>query len=347
MTLVEQELRFCTLPDGARLAYALAGNGPPLVLIPGWVSHLELSWPPLRDAAGPLLARRRLVRYDKRGTGLSDRELPDASLAARLRDFEALIEHLGLQRFSVYATSAGGPIAMSYAAGHPERIDRLVLNGSFARGDAVAGRRQTSGALAGLVRAEWGLASAALTELFIPGASTEEREAFAQAQRLSADAETAAALLEATAEVDVTELLPKVAAPSLVVHVKGDRAVPFEFGREVAAGIPGARLLAIEGDRHTPAPDAERDLWRSIGDFLLEGEAPLVPAETPKRVGDLSERETEVLRLLAQGHTNQQIADTLVISLNTAAHHVANVLAKTGAENRTQAAAWAHRQGVV
>ena len=260
MTLVEQELRFCTMPDGARLAYALAGDGPPLVVIPGWVSHLELSWTSLRDAVAPLAARRRLIRYDKRGTGLSDRELPDASLAARMRDFEALVEHLGLQRFSVYATSAGGPIAMSYAAMHPERVERLVLHGTFARGDGVAGRRQTSGALAGLVRAEWGLASAALTELFIPGASAEEREAFARTQRLSADAETAASLLEATAEVDVTALLPKIAAPTLVVHVKGDRAVPFEFGREVAAGIPGARLLALEGDRHahTPAVRARR-----------------------------------------------------------------------------------------
>ena len=196
------------------------------------------------------------------------------------------------------------------------------------------------------MRAEWGLASAALTELFIPGASPEEREAFARTQRLSADAETAASLLEATAEVDVTALLPKIAAPTLVVHVKGDRAVPFEFGREVAAGIPGARLLALEGDRHAHTPASERDLWQAVGEFLLEGEAPLAPVEAPKRIGDLSERETEVLRLIAQGHTNQQIAAELVISLNTVAHHVANVLAKTGADNRTQAAAWAHRQGL-
>jgi pimeloyl-ACP methyl ester carboxylesterase/DNA-binding CsgD family transcriptional regulator len=346
MTLAEQELRFCTLPDGARLAYALAGAGPPLVIIPGWVSHLELSWPSLREAAGPLATRRRLIRYDKRGTGLSDRQLSDASLEARLQDFEALVKHLGLQRFSVYATSAGGPVAMSYAANHPERVERLVLHGTFARGDGVAGRRQTSGALAGLVRAEWGLASAALTELFIPGASSEEREAFARMQRLSADAETAASLLEATSEVDVTALLPKIAAPALVVHVKGDRAVPFEFGREVAAGIPGARLLALEGERHAHTLESERAVWQAIGEFLLEGEPPLAQVEAPKRVGDLSERETEVLRLIAQGHTNQQIADALVISLNTVAHHVANVLAKIGVENRTQAAAWAHRQGL-
>jgi DNA-binding CsgD family transcriptional regulator len=237
-------------------------------------------------------------------------------------------------------------MALSYAATHPERVERLVLQGTFARGDGVAGRRQTSGALAGLVRAEWGLASAALTELFIPGASPEEREAFARTQRLSADAETAAMLLEATAEVDVTALLPRIAAPALVVHVKGDRAVPFEFGREVAAGIPGARLLALEGERHTHTPESEREVWQAIGEFLLEGEAPLAPASVPKRVGDLSERETEVLRLIAQGRTNQQIASELVISLNTVAHHVANVLAKTGVENRTQAAAWAHRNGL-
>jgi len=342
---MDQELRFFTTPDGARIAYATAGQGEPFVLVPGWVSHLELSWSGLGASLEGISRHRRIIRYDKRGTGLSDRAITDFSLAARLADFEALIAHLDLQRFSLYATSAGGPIAISYAAANPGRIDKLVLSGSFARGDGVAGRRQTSGALAGLVRAEWGLASAALTELFIPGASAEEREAFAQTQRLSAEAEVAASLLEATAALDVTSLLPKIEAQTLVLHVKGDRAVPFEFGRELAAGIPNSRLLALEGNRHAMTPEDERRQWDAVLDFLTDG-APRPEAPRHELPDPLSEREVEVLRLIAQGRTNQQIASELYISLNTVAHHVASILSKTGAGNRTQAAAYGHRHGL-
>ncbi|HLF76192.1 MAG TPA: alpha/beta fold hydrolase [Dehalococcoidia bacterium] len=350
---MDQQIRFCTTADGARLAYAVAGAGPPLVFIPGWVSHLEHSWSSTQQALQPLAARFRLVRYDKRGTGLSDRTIVDFSLAARIADFEAMVDHLALERFSIFATSAGGPIAMSYAATHPDRVQDLVLSGTFARGDGVAGRRQTSGALASLVRAEWGLASAALTELFIPGAGAAEREAFASIQRLSAEADVAASLLDATAECDVTALLPQIRARTLVIHVRGDKAVPFEFGREVAAAIPGARLLAIEGDRHTPTASAERELFEAVLDFLLERErvgTSASPSEATKArttAHTLSQRELQVLRLLAAGHTNQQIAAELFISLNTVAHHVSNIFAKAEVANRTQAAAYAHAIGLL
>src|SRR6266545_1344304 len=168
---MEQEIGFCASDGGARLAYARAGSGTPLVFLPRWISHLELNWQSRRDLLAPLGNVFTLVRYDKRGTGLSDRQIDDFSIQVQLRDFECLVRHLGLRRFSLYASSAGGSVAITYAALHPEQVEKLVLYGTFARLEGVARRRQTNDALLALVRAEWGLASTALTDLFMLGAS--------------------------------------------------------------------------------------------------------------------------------------------------------------------------------
>src|SRR6266545_4865418 len=191
---MEQEIGFCASDGGARLAYARAGSGTPLVFLPRWISHLELNWQSRRDLLAPLGRVHTLVRYDKRGTGLSDRHIEDFSIQAQLRDFDSLVEYLRLRPFSLYASSAGGPVAITYAALHPDKVDKLVLYGTFARLEGIAGRRQTNDALLALIRAEWGLASTALTDLFMPGASAPEREAFALTQKLSAEAEVAARL---------------------------------------------------------------------------------------------------------------------------------------------------------
>jgi pimeloyl-ACP methyl ester carboxylesterase/DNA-binding CsgD family transcriptional regulator len=293
-----------------------------------------------------------LIRYDKRGTGLSDRQVADFSIECQLRDFQSLIDHLGLERFSIAASSAGGLVALSYAASHPERVDKLALYATFARGEGLTGKRQTTGALAQLVRAEWGLASEALTDLFMPGAPTEEKEDFALRQRLYAEPEVAARYLEELVTVDVRGLLPQVEAPTLVVHAKGDRTVPFEFGLEVAAGIRESQFLVLDTTRHILPAHLEHVLWTRVLEFLLDvpsgvtAESPGTkpPLENPDR---LSDREIEVLRLIAAGKTNQQIAGELLISLNTVAHHVANIFAKASVSNRAQAASYAHRHDLL
>jgi len=345
---MEQDIRFCALGDGAKIAYSTTGHGPSLVFVPRWVSHLELNWQSRRGLLTPVAEHFRLVRYDKRGTGLSDRPLEDFSIDGQLRDLTALIEELGLGRFSLYASSGGGPIAVSYAALHPERVENLVLYGSFARLDGVTGRRQTSEALVSLMRAEWGLASTALTDVFMPGASSEEREDFALTQRLSAESEIAARFWEAFVLADVRALLPRVQARTLVVHSKGDRAIPLQCGWELATAIRGAQFVTLESDRHILSPELERQLWTAVLDFLSEkgeGSRDRITAHErmrPANPAGLSDREVEVLRLIAEGKTNQQIADQLVISLNTVAHHVSNIFAKAGLGNRAQAASYAH-----
>jgi class 3 adenylate cyclase len=252
---MDQQIRFCTTSDGVRIAYATLGDGPPLVFVRGWVSHLELDWENegTRQTYDAYAERFQVVRYDKRGTGLSDRDVEDFSVAARLRDLEAVVDHLKLDRFALIGYSEGGPIAIAYAAAHPERVSHLILNGTYARGKAL-GKPDVQQALHGLVKAQWGLGSETLSNMFMPGASKEEHDWFTRYQREAATRTGAAAMLLANYETDVSDLLTSISAPTLVIHAKGDRAIGFAHGREIASDIPNARFVPLESDRH--APDA-------------------------------------------------------------------------------------------
>ena len=247
---MDAPIQFCTTADGVRIAYMVSGEGPPLVRVSGWVSHLELD----RELASPWMRTGvvpgfQVVRFDKRGTGLSDRGITDFSIETRLRDLEAVIDALKLKKFYLVGISEGGPIAMTYAAQFPRRVIKLALYGTLAFG---GGETPASNALAGLVRAEWGMGSDAMSGMFAPGATAEERQHSARYQRESARPEEAALMIEAIQRVDVRPLLSQIKAPTVVVHVKGDKAIPFSAGRDIAGSIRGANLVSIEGDRHAP-----------------------------------------------------------------------------------------------
>jgi class 3 adenylate cyclase len=182
---------------------------------------------------------------------------------------EAVVEHLKLRKFALYGLSEGGSVAIAYAARHPRRVSRLVLYGTYARGLAE-GREDTAKALVDLVRAEWGLGSRTLSNLFMPEAAPEDVRWFVKLQQLGATQEDAAAMLQANMDVDVSHLLSQVKCPTLVVHVTGDLVVPFELGREIAGGIPNARLVPTESDHHILDPEAMAQGQKAILDFLLE-----------------------------------------------------------------------------
>lgn len=253
-----QEIRYCRAPDGVRLAYAISGDGPPLVKTANWLNHLEYDWesPAWRHFLHSLGHRHRLVRYDARGTGLSDWDVAELSLDAWVSDLHAVVEDAGIDRFPLLGYSQGCAISVAYAVRYPERVSHLILFGGFARGASKRTPEENAKrkALITLMRLEWGSNSAAIRQLFstslMPDATKEQADTFNELQRRTTSAECAARYFEASAELEVTDLLPKVKTPTLVLHARGDQQVPMDLGRSLAAGIPGARFVALQGNNH-------------------------------------------------------------------------------------------------
>jgi DNA-binding winged helix-turn-helix (wHTH) protein/pimeloyl-ACP methyl ester carboxylesterase len=254
-----QEIRYCMTSDGVRLAYATTGNGPPLVKASNWLTHLDFEWgsPIWRHWYTALSRHHRLVRYDERGNGMSQRDVPDVSFDTWVRDLETVVDAAGLDRFPLLGISRGGPIAIAYAVKHPERVTQLVLYGAFAAGLKHTGTRQdldARRALASLVRLGWGLNNPAFcrtfTCRFIPEATPEHEQWFDELQRVSTSPENAARLMERDDDIDVRSLLSQVTTPTLVIHCDRDHAVPPEKGRLLAAEIPGARYVSLPSANH-------------------------------------------------------------------------------------------------
>ena len=276
-----QQIEFITAPDGVNLAVSTMGVGPPLVVVPSWLSHLELDQ---RELVGPtfferLASNNFLVRYDKRGMGLSARNVGDYSLEAQVRDLHAIIEKLQLRGVTLFGSSQGGPIAISYAVEHADNVSRLVLYGAYHH--IPAKDRETLGAVLPLLRTDWvGLGTAPMLEAFVPGASLEMREFFAEYQREAANGEDAAAILESLAGYDVTALVPQVSAPTLVLHRRDDNMIGIQQGREIASLIPGARFVPLEGSIHLPYWGDTEPLLEAIEDFLSGEDGPRPTAKT-------------------------------------------------------------------
>ena len=348
---VQHTTGFARAPDGSRIAYATVGSGPPIVLPAWWVSHVLEDWHfvPVRRFIEGLADGRTVVRYDRVGTGLSDRErLPETFN----RDFEvatlcAVLDELALERVTLIGISCGCCTAASFCANWPERVDRLVLYGSYADGHTLGSPQARTG-MVDLVRSHWGLGSRLLADVFGPNWSLEERGVFTEMQRVSADAEVAASLLELIYDTDVREDLVRVGSRTLVVHREHDRAMRLECAREVAALLPNAELVTLAGNTHLP--------WHGDGDAVLRAvatflgiTAPPAPLNEPdaSRLRDLSAREREVLAPVAQGLSDGQIAEELVISPHTVHRHVANILAKLGLPTRSAATAHAAKAGLL
>jgi DNA-binding winged helix-turn-helix (wHTH) protein/pimeloyl-ACP methyl ester carboxylesterase len=252
---LQQEVHFCTASDGVRIAYAVAGQGPPLVKAANWLNHLEYDWqsPIWSELLHELAASHWLVRYDERGNGLSDWDVDDISFEAFVRDLESVVDGAGLDRFALLGISQGCAVSIVYAIRHPERISHLVLYGGFARGRA---RRDPEHArtLLSLVKQGWGQENPAFrqffTSLFFPEATPEQMQWFNDLQRITTSPENAVRIMQATGEVDISDLLPLVRVPTLVLHCRNDAAVVLDEGRRLAAGIPGAKFVALESRNH-------------------------------------------------------------------------------------------------
>ena len=255
-----QEIRYCRTPDGVRLAYAISGHGPPLVKTGNWLNHLEYDWdsPVWRHLLLGLSRNNQLVRYDPRGTGLSDWDVADISLHAWVNDLGTVVDAAGLDRFPLFGLSQGCAVSIAYVVRNPERVSHLILCGGFALGASKRRpeEREKHNALATLMRLEWGADNPAIRQMFanylMPGATRDEVHSFNDLQRKTASAECAARYYEAAGAIDLVELLPQVKVPTLVMHARGDGQVPFEVGRHLAAEIPGAKFIALQSSNHVP-----------------------------------------------------------------------------------------------
>lgn len=256
---LEQEVRFCKAADGTRIAYATVGKGPPLVKTANWLNHLDFDWesPVWRHIFHGLADGRSLIRYDARGNGLSDRDIEDFSLDRQVEDLETVVAATGLEKFPLLGLSQGCAVSVEFAARHPEKLSKLILFGGYVKGWRAAGDpdiiRQTE-AMITLVAIGWGRDNPAFrqmfTSMFMPDAPPENQAWFNELQRMTTTPKNAANLLRAVGDVDITDRLADVRVPTLVLHARHDMRIPFNAGRELAAGIPGARFVSLETRNH-------------------------------------------------------------------------------------------------
>jgi class 3 adenylate cyclase/alpha-beta hydrolase superfamily lysophospholipase len=340
---MEQQIRFCTTSDGVRIAYATVGEGPPLVYACGWPGHLELEWerPFVRDFLETLAAGSTLIRYDMRGSGLSDRDAADLTLAGLTRDMEAVVDHLALERFALLGLGVlAGPVAISYAAAQPERVAQLILYSAYVRGDKLATPKiqQTIVDVAGT----FGFPQFDVVDH--PDVDIEQQRYIRELDKIAASPGTQAALLKMMFSVDVSDLLDHLTMPALIMHGRGDPLIRFELGRELAARLPQAKFVPFEGGpgpiwvhRNVLIPE----IRRFLGVRVATQEPVSVPAAGPltilftdvegstaltQRLGDAKAREVlraheRIVREALKAHGGSEVktmGDGFMVSFSSA-----------------------------
>jgi pimeloyl-ACP methyl ester carboxylesterase/DNA-binding CsgD family transcriptional regulator len=347
MVAVDQIVRYADV-GGRTVAWSEVGSGPALIIGGWWCSHVQADWQDerFRQFTLTLARNHRVIRYDRPGSGLSGRD--GATPRTRPEEVAVLLglaEAIGLDSFSLLGASSGSVVAAAAAATATDRVARLVIYGGYSHGADIASPAAQA-AMLDVVRRHWGLGSRMLADVFMPGATADERAAFARYQRQVASSDQAARELAQVYAHDSRDLLELIEAPTLVLHRRADRAIPFALGRDLADRIPGASFLELGGAEHFPWLGASSEVTRAMLAFLAGDD----PGPSMTAGGDglpaqptLSARELEVLGLVAQGCTDAQIAQRLTLSSHTVHRHVSNIRTKLGVSSRAAAAAWAAR----
>ncbi len=328
--MLQPRIAFAQVADGCRVAWASAGEGPALVLVPGWLSHVERVWshPSAASALEQMAERHRFVWYDRIGGGLSDRTRLTETMDDDVAQLEAVLAAAGVDRCRLIGYSSGGPAAVRFAVASPERVEHLVLYSTYAAGRDLS-PDDTHESMVGLIRANWKLASLAMASIFLPNGSRDDLTWFSRFQRDAASPEAAAALLTFLRGHDVRADLPNLRVPTTVLANRHDPAVRPELTREVAQLVPGAQLHVFEGSEHDPFIRDSGDIVPAL--LAAVERRPFTP--TPLPAADpvaLTPRETEVLRVLGQGASNKDIARTLGVQASTVERHVTNLYRKLG-----------------
>lgn len=348
-----QHIGFCASRDGVRIAYAKLGKGPPLVRAAHFLTHLDhdLGSPVWRPWLDELSRNNTLVRYDGRGCGLSDRTCADLSLEAAVADLEAVVDAAGIEKFALLGCSQGSAISIAYAAAHPDRVERLILYGGYARGPMKRNpspeQIEEGKMLVDLIRLGWGRENPAFrqvfTSLFLPEGTPEQVSQFNALERLSASPEMAATIVSSFGQLEVTALAGRIRCPTLVLHTEGDARVPFEEGRLLASLIPGSRFAMLQSRNHIllGQEPAFRTCFTYIHDFLTEG-----VKSKARGFPELTDREIEILELLAHGLDNWQIAARMSLSEKTVRNNASRIFDKIGVHTRAQAIVKARQAGL-
>jgi pimeloyl-ACP methyl ester carboxylesterase/DNA-binding CsgD family transcriptional regulator len=354
---MHQQIRFCTSQDGVKLAYAVSGEGPPLAMSAPWLTHLEHQWRSLawRPWLEEFSKGCTLLRYDSRGCGLSDREAENVSFESWVRDFEAVVDASGFDRFALLGTCQGGPIAIEYAARHPDRVSHLVLYGTYARGRAkrvnLPQQVEKARVLLDLTRLGWGDENHAFLQVwssqFQPGGTLEHLRSWAELQRASTSAEMAVRMIEMMANIDVSQAAREIACPVLVIQPERDRVVPIDEARLLASLIPDCRFVQLDSENHMPLADeaAWQQLVSEVKAFIAQP-AVARAASPALPLGELTPRERHVLECIARGLDNAEIAALLGMSEKTVRNHVTRVFDKIGVQHRYQAIIQAREAGL-
>jgi DNA-binding CsgD family transcriptional regulator/pimeloyl-ACP methyl ester carboxylesterase len=353
---MEPRIEFVKTKDGVSIAYAKHGRGPAIVQMGPWpFCHLGAEWsiPTLRQYNERLGSQSTVVRFDGRGAGLSQRNVADLSLDARLSDLEAVVDRLQLDSFDLSAYGTNGPIGIEFAARHPERVDHLILWEAFANPIDYLASPAIEG-LVGLANTNWEMFTETAAGVFFGWSAGEEARTFAAVLRecVSADQGRACFAAALSEGVDVRGRLTDVQMPVLVLYCREAKLPGEDVARSLASAIPSATLICLEGSWITSNQLADAAAGAILGFVETQaasGGAPQLD-KTRRFAGGypagLSKREVEVLLLVAAGRTNREIAEALVISINTVERHVSHILAKTDSANRAEAAGFAIRHGL-
>jgi pimeloyl-ACP methyl ester carboxylesterase/DNA-binding CsgD family transcriptional regulator len=344
---VRQSIHLTKSADGTTIAWAEAGSGPALVKASNWLTHLEydIESPIWRHWIQFFADHYRLVRYDERGCGMSDRDVAELSIDRFVDDLTAVIATAKPQTpFVLVGISQGGCSAIRYAVENPEHVSHLILYGSYVLGRAKQGDRQVEEAQRAriaLTRSGWGQNNPVYRQLFtsrfVPGASDEQIRWFNDLCRITAAPDMAARIMEYRLYVDESELLPRVSVPTLVLHARGDEAVSPAQSRLIASRIPGATLVELDSRNHILLES--EPAWERFKQEVLAftGRPAEGSGEHASQLSSLSPRERDILERMAQGCTNIEIGKQLFISEKTVRNHVTRIFEKLGVHSRAQA----------
>jgi len=349
------QIRFCKSSDGVRIAYAQDGHGPAMVEAATWLNHLEYDWKsPIWTARLAELTRNyTITRYDGRGCGLSDQNPDNLTFDDLVADLDAVVNASGLKQFTLLGCCQGGPVAMAYAARHPERVSHLVLYGAYARGKLCRNPSpfdiDEAETMLKLVELGWGRDNPAFRQVFtallIPDSRPEQYRWFMDMQRMTISPQNVVRLMRALDRIDISEVLSDICSPTLVMHARNDRRVPFAESHLIAQSIPDAEFVPLESDNHLLLE--HQPAWRQFLDETARFvRANRVAESSESRFLELTSREREVLDLIARGLGNLQIAKSLTLSEKTVRNHINSIFSKLGTPNRAQAIVRAREAGL-